>query len=72
MGEVDALGRFVSYSEPEPVEQHKTGLISRTVRKLNRARETERRKEQAAMDAQRIIEDTLSQAMSAVNTSFSG
>ncbi|OQV17526.1 putative A-kinase anchor protein 10, mitochondrial [Hypsibius exemplaris] len=63
MGEIDALGRFVSYSEPEPVNRQ-TGILSRTVRKLNRSDEIERRKEQAALDAQRIIEDTLSMSAS--------
>ncbi|GAV01240.1 hypothetical protein RvY_11981 [Ramazzottius varieornatus] len=64
MGEVDALGRFVSFSEPEPLPVQSEGFFKRTVRKMNGSAEAKRKSEQAALDAQRIIEDILSQTNS--------
>ena len=63
MGEVDALGRFISFSEPEPLPAPSEGFFRRSVRKMNGSVEVKRKNEQAALDAQQIIEDILSQTV---------
>ncbi|XP_055343625.1 A-kinase anchor protein 10, mitochondrial-like [Paramacrobiotus metropolitanus] len=61
LGEVDSLGHFVSFGEKEPAAPVTGSLhfLHRTIRRLKKEEQRRQRDEDAASEAQRIIDDTL-------------